>query len=38
MSGGAFDYSQRTIEQIADEIEQTILESGQNPSKTKVSV
>ena len=29
MSGGAFDYSQRTIEHIADEIEQTILESGQ---------
>ncbi len=28
MSGGAFDYSQRTIELIADDIEQTILEAG----------
>ena len=26
MSGGTFDYSQRTIELIADDIEQTILE------------
>ena len=29
MSGGAFDYSQRTIELIADDIEQIILEAGQ---------
>jgi len=28
MSGGTFDYSQRTIELIADDIEQTILEAG----------
>ena len=28
MSGGSFDYSQRTIELIADDIEQTILEAG----------
>ena len=28
MSGGAFDYSQRAIELIADDIEQTILEAG----------
>ena len=28
MSGGAFDYQQRYIEEIADEIEQEIIEAG----------
>ncbi len=29
MSGGAFDYQQRYIEEIADDIEQEIIEAGQ---------